>query len=188
LTKETPSKAAFSPDGWRALRQTLTRMRQPEWLRRSSGCFVYDARQDIWVKETFGAAIRTPFTDTALFRAAQMWSRWSAARNARPDKTILARAVGPLLPAAVLERKGKVAYDGVWMRAYAKHGEHIAATLERVAPVLERIGLAPAWLVKRVKQLASWQPVSGAEVLGAYAIAVWLIAWDLKNASRLELE
>ncbi len=179
----TPARAPFSKDTWRALRRAITLIQQPEWRRRSTGCFVYDGRQDVWVKETFGVSIRTPFSDMALFRAAQMWSRWSASKNALPDKTILSRAVGDMLPEAVLQRKGKVAYDGVWMRAYALHGEHIAHTIDRTSAVLERIGISPDWLVRRARQLADWQPVSDREVLGVYAISTWLISWNIERAS-----
>jgi asparagine synthetase B (glutamine-hydrolysing) len=174
-----PSRLAFP----RETRRAIARTRQPQWRRRSTGCFVYDARPDVWVKETFGATIRTPFSDLALFRAAQLWSRWCAARQRQPDKTILARAEADLLPPAVTRRKGKVAYDGVWMRAYAVHAEHIGRTLERAATILEHLGLSPAWLLRRARCLAEWGPVSDREVLAAYAVAAWLVSWGLERVS-----
>ena len=175
----SPNRAPFSREAWRAVRQT----HEPDWRRRSNGCFVYDARQDVWVKETFGPTLRTPFSDNAVFRAALSWSRLCATQGRRPDKTILARALGDLLPDAVTGRKGKVAYDGVWMRAYAIHGEHIGNTLERVAGPLEHIGANPAWLFERTRRLADWAPVSDREVLAAYAVAAWLVSWGIERVS-----
>jgi asparagine synthetase B (glutamine-hydrolysing) len=187
LTRE-PARPAFTRQGWPAVKRALARIRHPQWRRRTNGCFVYDACQDVWVKETFGASIRTPFTDLAVLRAALMWSRWNASRNVRPDKTILAEALSGLLPDAVIQRKGKVAYDGVWMRAYAAHGEHIARTFERTSAILEQIGISPAWLLRRVRQLANWQPVSDREVLAAYAVSVWLLSWGIERTPEVDWE
>jgi asparagine synthetase B (glutamine-hydrolysing) len=181
LSPKTLSFAALSGEFRRAVKRSIHLIRRPQWRHRSSACFVYDARQDVWVKETFGATIRTPFTDTEVFRAAQQWSRYSQALDIRPDKTILAHALASLLPEAVRKRRGKVAYDGVWMRAYAVHADHIEATIERTASVLAWIGISPKWLTRRVRQLASWQEVTDREILGAYAISVWLLSWDLEN-------
>ena len=193
LTADEPvsralARAPFSRDTWHVLRQAMAQIQKSLWRRRSTGCFVYDARQDVWVKEAFGASVRTPFSDIALFRVAQMWSRWCASQNARPDKTILSHALGHMLPDAVVQRKGKVAYDGVWMRAYAVHGEHIARTLDRASAVLEHIGVSPAWLLRRVRQLAAWQPVSDREILGAYGLSAWLISWGIERVSDVAWE
>ncbi len=180
----SPSRAPFTRGAWRAVRQA----QEPAWRRRSTGCFVYDARQDVWVKETFGPTLRTPFSDNAVFRAALSWSRLCATQGRRPDKTILARALGDLLPDAVTGRKGKVAYDGVWMRAYATHGAHIGNMLERVAGPLEHIGANPAWLLERTRLLADWAPVSNREVLAAYAVAAWLVSWGIERVSDVAWE
>lgn len=180
----SPNRAPYTRQAWRAVRKT----HEPAWRRRSTGCFVYDARQDVWVKETFGPTLRTPFSDSAVFKAALGWSRLNATLGRRPDKTILARALGDLLPAAVTGRKGKVAYDGVWMRAYAAHGEHIGNMLERVADLLEHIGANPAWLLRRTRSLAEWAPVSDREVLGAYAVAAWLVSWGIERPADVAWE
>lgn len=183
-----PTRAPFSRDAWRAVSSAIKDIRLPKWRDRLTATFVYDARQDVWIKETFGATIRTPFTDLAVFRAAQTWSRWCTSRNIRPDKTILIDALGNLLPDGVTQRKGKVAYDGVWMRGYAAHGDHIAETFERTADVLSHIGISPAWLLRRTHDLAAWRPVSDREILAAYAISVWLLSWGLERASDVAWE
>lgn len=175
------ARGAFARHGWLAARRAIEQVREPRWRQRATGCFVYHGRQDVWVKEAYGACPRTPFSDLALFRAALAWSRWSASKHARPDKSILAQALPDLLPRAVTQRKGKVAYDGVWMRAYDVHAEHIMYMLERASPVLAHIGLSPSWLFRRVQQLARWQPVPDREVLAAYALAAWLISWDIER-------
>ena len=177
-----PARGPFSRAAWRTMRRAAEEIRAATAARdRRAATFVYDARQDVWIKETFGAVLRTPFTDLAVFRAAVAWSRYCRARGGRPDKRVLADAAGDWLPAEVVERRGKVAYDGVWMRAYAANLEPIASAFERVAAVLARIGLSPAWLIRRAEALAAWQPVSDREVLAAYAIAVWLAAWGIER-------
>ena len=182
------SRGAFSPAAYRAIRAAVTQARDARFLRRSTGCFVYDSRQDIWAKERFGAVVRTPFTDTALFRAGLAWSQFSRERGVRPDKGVLVKAVPELLPAAVVNRRGKVAYDGVWTRAYATNQDHIGATIERAASILEHIGFSPTWLLDRVRALAGWQPVSDREVLAGYALSTWLAAWGLTRVSDVSWE
>lgn len=177
-----PARGPFSHAAWRTMRRAADEIRVAAALRdRRAATFVYDARIDVWVKETFGAVQRSPFTDLAVFRAAEAWSRYCRARGGRPDKRVLADAAGDWLPDEVVNRRGKVAYDGVWMRAYAANLEPIATAFERVAGVLWRIGLSPAWLVRRAEALAAWRPVSDREVLAAYAIAVWLAAWGIER-------
>lgn len=178
------ARGAFARDGWFAVCRAIERVREPRLRQRASGCFVYHARQDVWVKEAYGVCLRTPFSDLALFRAALGWSRWSASRHARPDKSILVQALPDLLPRVVAERKGKVAYDGVWMRAYEVHAGHIMQTLDRASAVLEHVGLSPSWLLRRARQLANWQPVPDREVLATYALATWLIKLGRRAGSR----
>jgi asparagine synthetase B (glutamine-hydrolysing) len=175
------ARAAFSRDGWRVVRCASAEVRNTKWRRRSTGCFVYDGRQDVWVKESYGASVRTPFSDRAFFRAARLWSIWNTARNARPDKTILSRAAGELLPPAVTDRKGKVAYDGVWMRAYSKHADQISDTISRTAPVLAHLGLSPPRLLRQADLLAAWRPARDREVLAAYAVSSWLLSWGIES-------
>ncbi|MBL0072400.1 MAG: hypothetical protein IPP34_11580 [Bacteroidetes bacterium] len=145
------------------------------WLQRNTGCFVYDACIDVWMKETYGLNVRTPFSDLKLFRAALEWSHWCNNQTVRPDKSILARSMKRFIPDAVLNRKGKVAYDGVWLRGYTQHADKISDHFEQTASVLEFLGLSPTWLVHRVKQIAEWKEVSTKEVLAAYAISNWLL-------------
>jgi asparagine synthetase B (glutamine-hydrolysing) len=175
----------FSRRGRADFRLAVRRTQDPAWLSRRNGCFVYDARQDVWLKETFGLTVRTPFTDLAVFRAALLWSRLNAARRARPTKTILSRTFGDLLPIAVTRRRGKVAYNGVWMRAYARHGDHIARTFEETSAVLEHIGLSPGRLLRRVRDLSLWRAVSDREVMAAYALSTWLLAWKITRVSAV---
>lgn len=176
-----PARAAFSREAWSSLRQALTPLRAPSWRHRQSGCFVHDARPDVWVKEEFGITVRTPFSDLALFQAARRWSQWSRAQGARPDKSILTRAVGELLPAAVTGRRGKVAYDGVWARAYQACGDHIAATISGSAPVLEFIGVSPGWLLRQARSLAEGKPGASRDILAAYALSAWLGSWGIER-------
>ncbi|WP_432824462.1 asparagine synthase-related protein [Dactylosporangium sp. CA-092794] len=182
-TTTPPSRSAYSRHAWPQVRRAVERGHSDAWRRRTTACFVYDARQDIVMKEHWGLAIRTPFTDLAVWRAALRWTAWNTARGGAPDKTILAAALRGWLPVEVTGRRGKVAYDGVWLRAYARHADHIGATIERTAGLLSQAGMSPGWLIRRVEQLAAWKDVSDREVLGAYALASWLLAWEFERAA-----
>ena len=45
-----------------------------------------------------------------------------------------------------MQRRGKVAYDGVWMRAGGSQAGHIAETFERVHAVFDHLGVSTDWL------------------------------------------
>lgn len=188
LVSNPPGRGPFSRAAWRVVSTAIEAIRRSRWRDRALGTFVYDARQDVWVKETFGVTIRTPFSDLAVFRAAQSWSRWCVERGTRPDKSILSDALPGRLPQAIVERRGKVAYDGVWVRAYRRHGDHIAEVFERSAAVFDALGISTRWLIRRTRQLQSWQQVSDREVLALYALAVWLQARGIERASELRFE
>ena len=138
------------------------------------------------MKETYGATLRTPFTDRRVFDSALAWSAWCGAHGRRPDKTILVDAAADLLPRAVVERRGKVAYDGVWMRAYRQQADHIATVFERAGDVFAHMGIKTRWLQGRAMDLGAWRDVSDREVLALYAVAVWLDAWGLERAADVQ--
>jgi asparagine synthetase B (glutamine-hydrolysing) len=186
LVANLPSRGPFDRQAWQCITRAIDAVRRSAWMDRSLGTFVYDARPDVWVKETYGPAMRTPFSDLRIFRSALEWSHWCRARGVRPDKTILAEAAHDLLPPAVLSRKGKVAYDGVWMRAYLRHSDHIAGVFEQAGGILAHVGVSPDWLQRRVRELGEWQAKSDREVLAVYAIAAWLLAWDLRRPEHVE--
>lgn len=165
----------------RELSRLCRQLQGDAWLKRTTGCFLYDGRQDVLSKEGFGVTLRTPFTDLAVFKAGIAWSLFSSSQGMLPDKSILDEAVGKWLPAAVTERRGKVAYDGVWMRAYAEQHQHIANLLDSAAPLLERIGLTPRWLLQQARALSEWHPGAEREVLGAYALAAWFSSWGFER-------
>lgn len=183
LVTNPPARHPFSAHAWRVVRQALDDTRTSAWRDRWLGTFVYDAAQDVWVKETFGATVRTPFTDLAVFRAALAWSVWCRAHGTVPDKSILAEAAPDLIPASVRQRRGKVPYDGVWMRAYRAQADHIATAFEGVRDVLAHIGVDVNWLQRRARDLGAWQAKSDREVLAIYAIAHWLGAWGIQRVS-----
>lgn len=186
LVSNPPGRGPFSGPAWRSIANAVDGVRRSPWLDRSLGTFVYDARPDVWVKETYGPTLRTPFADLGVFRAALAWSHWCRSRGGRPDKSILADAARDLLPQAVLQRKGKVAYDGVWMRGYLRHAEHIAGVFERAGGILAHIGVSPDWLQRRARELGAWHDKSDREVLAAYAIATWLESWGLQHARDVD--
>lgn len=185
LVDNPPGRGPFSAGSWAILSAAMRATSGSPWMARSAGTFVYDARQDIWVKERYGVTIRTPFSDLRIFRAGQLWSAYSAATGKRPDKSILVEALGTYLPDAVVQRRGKTAYDGVWMRAYERHAAHIADCFDRAAATLEHLGISAAWLIRRTRALGAWKPVSDREVLALYAVAFWIVAWELDRPKEL---
>ncbi len=174
-------KGLFSREAQHTLASAYNIIKGSPWLQRASACFVYDACIDVWMNERYGLTVRTPFTDLKMFKVALCWSDWCKQFAARPDKSILARSMQEILPDAVLNRKGKVAYDGVWLRGYMKHADHISSVFDQTSSVLEHIGLSPRWLINRVKDIASLQASSSAEIVAAYAISHWLLSWDIRR-------
>ncbi len=185
LVRNPPGRGPFSARSWAIVSAATKATNASPWMARSAGTFVYDARQDLWVKERYGVTIRTPFSDLRIFQAGQLWSEHSAARGKRPDKSILVDALGSYLPDAVVRRKGKTAYDGVWMRAYERHATHIADCFDRAAATLEHLGISATWLIRRTRALGAWKPVSDREVLALYAVAFWILAWELDRPEEL---
>jgi asparagine synthetase B (glutamine-hydrolysing) len=183
LVSNSLESGPFSSKAWSVVRRAMDIMRGSDSLDRSLGTLVYDARPDVWIRETFGPAHRTPFSDLRVFRSALAWSRWCKEHQTRPDKSILAEAAGDLLPQAVVARRGKVAYDGVWMRAYYRNASRIAALFEEVSGVLAHIGVSPQWLQQRALELGEWRDRSDREVLAFYGIAFWLSAWGITRVS-----
>ena len=73
LTKQEPLAGSlelvvFSTHGWYIVNSNRKAFQKPKWRERKNGLFVYDARRDVWIKETFGVTLRTPFTDLAVFQ------------------------------------------------------------------------------------------------------------------------
>jgi hypothetical protein len=184
LVDNPPGRGPFSRAAWQVVSSAMVATRKSPWMARGIGTFVYDARQDVWVKARYGGTLRTPFSDLQIFRSGLLWSKYSVAHGVRPDKSILVDALGDYLPSAILERKGKVAYDGVWMRAYERHADHISDCFDRSADALEHLGISAAWLIRRARALGRWRPVSDREVLALYAIAFWLLAWDIRRPTE----
>lgn len=178
----------FSREAWPVIRRAMDITRGSDSLDRSLGTLVYDARPDVWIRETFGQTHRTPFSDLRVFRSALAWSRWCKEHQMRPDKSILAEAAGDLLPHAVVARKGKVAYDGVWMRAYRENAARIASLFDQVSGVLTQVGVSSDWLQQRALELGEWRDRSDREVLAFYGIAFWLSAWGITRASDVAWE
>jgi len=177
----TPDRKLYSRMAWKTVKKSLRNIKNPAWHRRSTGCFVNDARQDVWAKESYGVNMRTPFADLAVFQAALLWSELNNSRGMNPDKSMLAYSLGEMLPNAVKERRGKVAYDGVWMRAYTAQHEHLVNTFDRCAEVLDYIGVSSVWLRRRADALAEWKTESDRDLLAGYSLATWLITWGIEN-------
>ena len=186
LVLNPASRQPFSPKAWRSVHYAIEAMERTRWRQRRLGTFVYDAAQDVWVKEAFGATVRTPFSDLAVFRAAYEWSALCGASGKQPDKTILVEAASDLLPAAVVQRRGKVAYNGVWMRAQRNQAAYLSEMFEQVRSVFGHLGVSTDWLQRRVADLGEWRDRSDREVMALYAIAYWLAAWQITRQADVD--
>ena len=189
--RRAPARHAYSRGAWSKVSGILGHASaSPSGMSRTSLTFSYDARLDVALKEACGVITRSPFTDLEVVRCGMAWARLSARIGARPGKEILAEAFATDLPGAVIGRRGKVPWDGVCARAYARHGDAIASEIDRVSGPLESIGLDVRWLVKRVARLASGDASTterdDREVIAAYALAIWLRSWGVDRVSDCE--
>ena len=176
----------FSAQAWHTVTQTREHVTSsPVFHRRSLLTSVYDARLDIAMKDHFGITTRSPFTDLAMARCGIQWATLKAELGVRHSKEILAEAFGDQMPQAVLGRRDKVPWDGVFARAYAEHGEVIVDTFDRSSQMLGHLGIDVSWLVRRVRQLSRWERTQSgsddAAVFGAYALATWLESWGIRH-------
>jgi hypothetical protein len=181
-------RRAFLGGTW----ETTERFRQsvlatPGYLRRSMLTYLHDARLDIAFMEKFGTMSISPFSDLAMISSALAWARLSASLGIVQGKRILADAYDAELPAALLNRRSKVAWDGVCGRAYAQHASSIMDPIECLSGPLEALGLNVGWLARRTRELADWKTTAygmdDRELFAAYAIAMWLRSWGVERLS-----
>jgi hypothetical protein len=182
------AQGAFSEAGWSACQHMLNSMRSmPALARRSTLAYFDDLRTDHALKAEFGIVTRSPFSDLRMAECGFAWTRMAAQGGARHGKEILADAFRSELPGAVRRRRGKVCWDGVCARAYAMHGRSIIGELERSMNLLDHIGLNVRWLIRRARELVSWRRTDfgsdDKEVIGAYALAIWLRRLGIENVT-----
>jgi hypothetical protein len=173
-------RRAIRPHSRAALDATVQAMRAAPtvYLKRSTMCYSYDARLMLAVKERWGVTTRTPFTDLDLVLCGIAYAKWCAARAFNPGKQIVAEAFADVLPAAILHRRGKVTWEGVYARTYIASAPHIAAEFEACHQALEEVGFDVSWLMRRVAALASLETTdygrADREIMATYAVAAWL--------------
>ena len=181
------SRGAFSGAGWRNVERACTRMRRaPDYLRRSRLAYLHDARLDSPLKEALGVVSRSPFSDIAVARCGMRWARLCARARFNAGKRVLADAFAAELPDPVLGRRGKVSWDGVCARTYAKNAGAIGDELERSWALLEHVGFDLRWLMRRLTELSTWRRSSfgqdDRELMAAYAVATWFSSWGIASA------
>ena len=176
-----PCKGPFSNQVFAFVNGKSAELEHATYRHRTSGCFVYDGRQDVWAKELFGVTPRTPFTDLAVFKSAIKWSKHTAALGIKPNKTILTQSLRNRFPTAVIERKGKVAYDGVWMRGYENNLDWIIHTIEMSSEILEHLGLSVKWLSGRARDLSARKTLCDDELISAFSLSSWLNSWNITD-------
>ncbi len=180
------SRAAFNAAGWRRVERARARMRcVPGYLRRSRLLYLHDARLDCSLKERFGVATRSPFSDIAVARCGMRWARWCSKSGFNAGKRVLADAFSVELPEVVVARRAKVSWDGVCARSYAQNARLIGDELERSSALLEHVGFDLRWLIRRLNDLAMWRRSSfgldDRELFAAYALATWFSSWQIAS-------
>ena len=189
LARETTMRGldrrAFTKTTWHEVERVQANVAASPFLQRSSLVFSYDARFDAVFKEVYGTTTRSPFTDLAWIRCGLSWARLTARHDIPLNKRILTEAFD--LPQAVTHRRGKVPWDGVNTRGYARYAGSIITEIERVREPLERLGVEVRWLVKQVTLLAdgrrSTSDREDREVIAIYALATWLHSWGIDRAT-----
>jgi asparagine synthetase B (glutamine-hydrolysing) len=181
-------RALFSTHAWDTIEQTRSGLlAQPMLRQRSLLTFIYDARLDVTMKETYGTTTRSPFTDLAMARCGLQWATLTKQLGERHSKRILLEAFADEMPDAVSTRRGKVSWDGVFARAYAAHADTIQSSFERNQRVLEHLGIDVAWLTRRVRELSRWERTKyGSDdgaVFALYALATWLQSCGIQQPS-----
>ena len=181
----------FSGRAWGVIERTRQcALAQPSLRNRSRMISIYDARLDVTMKEAYGTATRSPFTDLAMARCGLQWAMLTRELGEPHSKRILAEAFAQDMPDAVRDRRGKVCWDGVFARAYATHEETILAVFDRNRRVLGHLGIDVRWLTRRVGELARWERTTyGADdgaVFACYGLATWLESWGIRDAAEHE--
>ena len=179
MTMRALDRRVFTKTTWREIERLHAIAPTSPLLQRSSLTFSYDARFDAVFKEIFGTTTRSPFTDLAWIRGGLAWARLRARLDIPLSKQILTDAFD--LPEAITHRRGKVPWDGVNTRAYARHAGSIITEIERAREPLERLGVELRWLEKQVTLLVdgrrSTSDRDDREVIAVYALATWLHSW-----------
>jgi hypothetical protein len=149
-----------------------------DYLNRSTLNFSYDARLVPAIKERWKVTTRTPFTDLGMTMCGIAYARWCARHGFNPGKKILVEAFADILPEAILQRRGKVSWEGVYARTYVANEDSLSEEFESCHEALEEIGFDVQWLLGRVRALGRLEATEygrdDREVMSAYAIAYWL--------------
>jgi asparagine synthetase B (glutamine-hydrolysing) len=188
---ESLPRELFSHTAWNTVAQTRQIISaRPALLRRSLYTFIHDARLDVTMKEQHGVITRSPFTDLAVARCGIQWARLNRELGQPHSKRILTEALAGEMPDAVVRRRGKVNWFGVFARAYHEHADAIVATFERNQRVLHYLGIDPTWLTRRVGELSRWERArfgpDDAPIFACYGLATWLESWGIEQPADHE--
>ena len=121
---------------------------------------------------------RTPFTDLGMTMCGLAYAKWCAGHGFNPGKKIIADAFADILPEAILRRRGKVSWEGVYARTYVANEGSLSKEFESCHEALEEIGFDVQWLLRRVRALGRLETTEygrdDREVMSAQAVAYWL--------------
>ena len=135
---------------------------------------------DRWIEREIAPAYGV--TRSHLFLHSDILPLVSALWTREPEpptgKWILARHFGDLVPEAILHRPGKVAYDGLYARAFraarpalegivTAHGDHLAA-----------VGIDVGRLLTHVDRVAKGSTEGDLELAAVLTYLIWLQGWQ----------
>lgn len=184
---------ALQPQVRAVFREVLRDMHAapPDYLKRSTLAFSYDARLAPAVKEVWGVTTRTPFTDLGMVLCGIAYARWCVEHGFNEGKKIVAEAFSDVLPGAIMRRRGKVSWEGVYARTYQAHEDALGTEFESCQDTLEKIGFDVGWLMRRVRALGRLEITdygrADREVMSAYALASWLNEKGIQRATAVSI-
>ena len=137
-----------------------------------SGAHIDDGWADVVLGPRLGCARAGGFTDPAVLRlAAKLWQHQAAGGA---YKQILRDLYPTQLPAEILSRPHKVAYDGIYVRGYRRHRAMLENLVQRHAGTLADSDISPRKLLAALDKVCRGH-LDGDQQLGAVlAGLIWI--------------
>ena len=137
------------------------------------GTMLYDGWADRYLGPRHGVRYEPGLTSLPIIRAARQFYLQCPNPN-RYSKHVIRTCFADDLPEAVLQRRSKVGFDGVYQRGARRHFDDAIGMLEAYTPQLENLGIRPGKVIKELSRIASigWE----SDATPALAVLAWC-AW-----------
>jgi asparagine synthetase B (glutamine-hydrolysing) len=143
-------------------------------LRRSPAFLLHDGWYDRYLAPAMGLQYEGIFVDLQLLLACDAVRTARRPRAAQPPKAIARRAFAGALAPAVLARRGKAGFDGVYQRGLRRNIDEVCGLIDAEARSLADAGVNARRLIRRVRTCAArgW----GSRDTPVFAALAW-VAW-----------